>query len=381
MGRRFVILSAAMGAGHDTVAAELARRLSRRGHLTETIDVLDLLPVRLGTALRGFYAATIRHAPFVYDAIYQAYFVAPPAGRGRPSRDTSPVVVPAARALRRRLAADPPDALVSTFHLGAQIGGRLRNEGALRVPSVVVITDFAVHRQWLHPGNDIHLCPTPQTAEDIRRRGGHRALAVGPVVPEAFHTPPPSARVGAFTREFAARGPSRVPVLLSTGAWGLGSQLAETAALLSGHGWLPVVMCGRSRALRRRLDRVPGAVALGWVSDVPALMAAVGVLVMNAAGQTAAQALAAGVPVVSYRPIAGHGEHSARGMAEAGLCAYTRSPQELLQALDDLGSDGPVRRARIDAGRALFTADAVDIVTTAAREGAPLRNQVPGGPR
>jgi UDP-N-acetylglucosamine:LPS N-acetylglucosamine transferase len=336
------------------VAAELARRLARRGHRSETIDVLDLLPARLGVPLRACYATVIRHVPVVYDAIYRAYFL--PGGDG----DTMPVVLPAARALRRRLAADPPDALVSTFHLGAQICGRLRDEGALRVPSAVVITDFAVHRQWVHPGNDMHLCPTPQTAEDVRRLGGRGALAIGPVVADAFHA-------------LAGRGSAcgRVPVLLSTGAWGVGSQLAETAALLGGDGWLPVVMCGRRRALRRRLNRVPGAVALGWVQDVPALMSSVAVLVMNAAGLTAAQALAAGVPVVSYRPIAGHGVHSVHRMAESGLCVPARTPQDLLRTLRELACDGPVRQARIDAGRALFTADAADVLTAVAWEGEP----------
>ncbi|WP_269858381.1 MGDG synthase family glycosyltransferase [Streptomyces sp. RPT161] len=365
MALRFVILSARMGAGHDTVAAELARRLARRGHRTETIDVLDLLPARLGVALRAFYATVIRHVPVVYDAIYRAYFVPPPDGN-RQVRDTTPIVLPAARALRRRLAADPPDAVVSTFHLGAQICGRLREEGVLRVPSAVVITDFAVHRQWVHPGNDLHLCPTPQTAQDVRRMGGQGALAVGPVVADAFHDSADPAGVDAFARAAPGR-----PVLLSTGAWGVGSQLAETAALLSGDGWLPVVLCGRRRALRWRLDRVPGTVALGWVDDVPALMAAVDVLVMNAAGQTAAQALAAGVPVVGYRPIAGHGVHSVRRMAESGLCVPARSPQDLLRTLRELAFDGPVRQARIDAGRALFTADAADVLATAARTGAP----------
>ncbi len=367
MALRFVILSARMGAGHDAVAAELARRLVRRGHRTQTIDVLDLLPVRAGVALRAFYATAIRHVPVVYDAIYRAYFIpSPPHGDGR-GGDTAPIVLPAARALRRRLAADPPDALVSTFHLGAQICGRLRHAGALRVPSAVVITDFAVHRQWVHPGNDLYLCPTPQTAEDVRRMGGQGALAVGPVVADAFHDPtgPAGAEV------FAGAAPGRVPVLLSTGAWGVGSQLAETAALLAADGWLPVVMCGRRRALRWRLDRVPGTVALGWVRDVPALMSAVEVLVMNAAGQTAAQALAAGVPVVGYRPIAGHGAHSVRRMAESGLCVPAGSPRDLLWTLRELAFDGPVRRARIDVGRALFTADAADVLVGAARAGAP----------
>ncbi|WP_063759871.1 MGDG synthase family glycosyltransferase [Streptomyces sclerotialus] len=367
MGGRFVILSAGMGAGHHAVAGELAHRLTGRGHRVATLDVLDLLPAGAGAALRGFYAATIRHAPALYEAIYRAYFVPRPASAtGRPGPDTSPVVAPAARALRRRLDGERPDAVLATFHLAAQVSGRLREAGALRCPSIVVLTDFAVHRQWLHPANDLHLCPTRQTAQDISLLGGRGAEQVGPVVPAAFHAAPAPARTAAFARRFAVRAPGRTPVLLSSGAWGVASHLARTAALLRDGGYLPVVMCGRSRALRRRIGRVPGAVALGWVADVPALMAAAGALVENAAGQTAAQALAAGLPVVSYRPIPGHGAAGARRMAAAGLSSLAGDPAELLRALGELAPDGPVRQARTAAGRALFRADAADAVLAAA---------------
>ncbi|MEV0600178.1 galactosyldiacylglycerol synthase [Streptomyces sp. NPDC050315] len=370
MGGRFVILSAGMGAGHHAVAGELAHRLTGRGHQAATLDVLDLLPAGTGAALRGFYAATVRHAPALYDAIYRAYFVPrPPTGPGSAQpgpADTSPVVAPAARELRRRLAGAPPDAVIATFHLAAQVSGRLREAGALRCPSIVVLTDFAVHRQWLHPGNDLHLCPTEETAEEIARLGGRGAEAVGPVVPAAFRTAPPPSRTAVFARRFAARAPGRTPVLLSAGAWGVASHLARTAALLRDGGYLPVVMCGRSRSLRRRIGRVPGTEALGWVADVPALMAAAGALVENAAGQTAAQALAAGLPVVSYRPIPGHGAAGARRMAAAGLSGHARDPADLLRVLDGLTRDGPAREARIAAGRALFRADVADAVLAAA---------------
>ncbi|MFV5996069.1 hypothetical protein ACNPQM_27540 [Streptomyces sp. NPDC056231] len=42
-------------------------------------------------------------------------------------------------------------------------------------------------------------------------------------------------------------------------------------------------------------------------------------LIDNAAGQPALEAMAAGLPVVSYRPIPGHGGDGAQRMAEHGL--------------------------------------------------------------
>ncbi|MEU7048283.1 MGDG synthase family glycosyltransferase, partial [Streptomyces eurythermus] len=154
-----------MGAGHDTVAAELARRAEARGERAEVVDVLRLLPYGLGTGLRRGYQASVRHLPWVYAGIYGAFL--------REGRVPRPGGVPLARLAGDRLTdlVDRlrPDVVVSVFHLAAQLTGHLRARGVLRVPSAVFLLDFAVHRQWLHPGNDRYLCLTDTAAAQVRR--------------------------------------------------------------------------------------------------------------------------------------------------------------------------------------------------------------------
>src|SRR5262245_32241902 len=62
---RPLILSAGMGAGHDGVATELARCMAALGVDAYKVDVLDLFPLRLGDALRGWYMAAMRHTPWL----------------------------------------------------------------------------------------------------------------------------------------------------------------------------------------------------------------------------------------------------------------------------------------------------------------------------
>jgi hypothetical protein len=64
--RRYLLLSATMGSGHDAVAAVLSDRLTATGHQVGRADVLDLLPAGLGHLIRSFYQATIRHLPDLY---------------------------------------------------------------------------------------------------------------------------------------------------------------------------------------------------------------------------------------------------------------------------------------------------------------------------
>ncbi|WP_223180117.1 MGDG synthase family glycosyltransferase [Streptomyces griseicoloratus] len=350
---RLLVVSASMGAGHDTVAAELVRRARERGDDAVVADVLALLPYGLGGALRRFYRGSVRYAPWVYAAVYRL-FLRPGTGR-RPSG--TPLARLAGPRLRELAERTDADVVVPVFHLGAQLTGHLRSRGLLSVPSVVLVIDFAVHRQWLHPGNDHCLCLTDDAAGQVRESTGTSAEACGPVVAPEFFADAPGA--AGWQRLFDRAAPGRPPVVLSAGAWGVAARPDATVRVLADHGFLPVVLCGGNERLRRELSGRTGVLALGWVTDMPGLLHAARALVDNAAGQTAVQALAAGLPVVGFRPLPGHGADGVRRMAALGVSEVAEDDAALLGALRRLTVPGPARRERIAAGRALFRDDAV----------------------
>lgn len=346
-----LILDAGMGEGHRAVGDELGRRLRDRGHRVDRVDVLDLLPPGFGSALRASYRGAVRRTPWLYDAVYSMFLE---AGRGPGS---TPLARLAVGALRDAVDAHRPGVVVPVFHLAAQVTGFARQRGELGVPVAVLITDFAVHRQWLHPGNDVHLCVSDDAARQASARLDRAANAVGPVVPERFSRLTAADGTAWATRLGTAAEGRRV-VLISTGSWGVADGLSETAATVARAGYFPVVLCGRDERARARLSTIPGVRALGWIDDVAGLMAASDALIDNAAGQSAVQALAAGLPVVGYRPIAGHGRAGVIRMAHIGVTEYARSRAELLAALGRLAHPGEARDVRVRAGRALFTGDA-----------------------
>ncbi len=357
---RLLIVSASMGAGHDTVAGELARRAREQGHDAQVVDLLRLLPHGLGAGLRLFYQASVRHFPWVYAGLYRALLR--PGPRYRPSG------LPLARLAGDRLTdlADRTgaDVVVPVFHLAAQLTGHLRARERLRAPSAVLVIDFAVHRQWLPPGNDLYLCLTDDAARDVARQVTVPVETTGPVVAPGFFAPAPGA--AAWRRRFERHAPGHPPVVLSAGAWGAAYDLDGTVRLLASEGFLPVVLCGRNERLRARLAGLPGALVPDWVTDMPGLLRAARVLVDNAAGQTAVQALACGLPVVGYRPLPGHGAEGVRRMAALGASEIATDPAGLLRALRRLSADGTHRDHRVARGRELFRGDALARVTAPA---------------
>ncbi|GIH61748.1 MGDG synthase family glycosyltransferase [Microbispora siamensis] len=352
MRDRALIVSASMGAGHDAVAAELARRLAAAGARVEVVDVLALLPLRLGVLLRWWYRGVMLRAPWLYALVYRVFFVS----RRAPS--TSPLTVVAAAGLARVVRRVRPSLVVPVFHVAAQAAGHLRARGRLAVPSVVVLTDFAVHRLWLHPGNDRYLCPDTATALAVTAAVGRPAFRCAPIVRPGFA----AAATGAGTADVRARIGLREGdriVLVCAGSWGVG-RVAATAKLLARSGrYAPVVLCGRNERLRRRLGRMLGragaGAALGWRDDLADLLASAYALVDNAGGLTCREAFAAGVPVVTHRPIAGHGRDGVLAMARAGVSVHARRPGDLLRALDRLEPGLPGRAALTARTAALFT--------------------------
>jgi hypothetical protein len=161
--------------------------------------------------------------------------------------------------------------------------------------------------------------------------------------------------------------PAEQPVvLLVAGSWGIGDIERTFDEVAEAGDFYPLAVCGNNERLRRRLAAKNTGMVLGWTDEMPALMAAADVLVENAGGLTCMEAFASGLPVVTYRPIAGHGRGNAQDMTRAGVADYVSSPAELGPALDEAVGAGGLVRAH--AARAMFSGDAAtEVAAEAAR--------------
>lgn len=348
VGRRVLVLSAAMGAGHMQAAGELGRRLRSSGHEVAVADLLELMAWPAGQGFGAVYPWMVRRAPWLYDLVYKHFFLAP---QTRAERASIPVRC-SLGGLRELADRFRPDVVVSTYHLAGVAAARLRMDGALRAPTVTLITTFGVHDLWFHPATDLYLCITEQAASLARRRTQAAVEVCEPVVRPQF-TPAPLP--DAARRSSLAPGGERIALVVA-GSLGLGSVASTAREVAALPGWRAVVVCGRNQGLRREIEQTAGATALGWVDDMAPVVGAADVVIDNAAGSTAKEALAVGRPVVTYRPLPGHGRHDASMMQAAGLTDVVDDPRILRAALDRL-SDPATAAERIRRGRALFGSD------------------------
>lgn len=359
---RIVIFSASVGAGHHGVTRELARRLRERGFLVDCRDVLDVLPAGASRALSGGYRGILSSAPWIYGGLFAIALS---------FRGAAPITRALLRPTRRRLLdVLPPDtrAVVSAYPLASQILGPLRRRRQLAVPAITYLTDFGVHPIWIAPGVDAHCAVHEASRNQARALGGADVRVAGRLVSAGFEPGSPSAKRRA--REKFDLPPEGRLALLVAGSWAVGDVVAAAADVAGTGAAVPVVVCARNETLYHQLQQQGVGHVLGWVEDMPTLMHAVDVLVENAGGLTALEGMACGLPVVTYRPIAGHGRLNATTMAAAGVVSWVRRRDALGATLVEV-IDGARGQRQREAGLALFESDPAAVIADVVKRAEP----------
>lgn len=334
---RVVIVTASVGGGHDGPARELARQLSHRNIQADVVDLVTLAPAGSGRLMRRLFHAQLTCSPKVWGKWFER--LDQPDSR-LPGAVRLLLAGTAAR-INELLAGDRTrpraDLAISTFPLGGHLLAAARRSGP-RPPAVTYITDPAVHRLWVASGTDRYLTTWLETAAELSAalpagaatRRHALVRTVFPAVRPEFRAPRP--RVDGRIRERLDLPRGRL-ALLSSGSWGVGAVLRSAVDVAQFTDLTPVVVCGRNEALRRRVGRVHGAIAVGWVDDMAALMRTCDVAVLNSGGLTLAEATVCGLPVIHYRPLPGQGMANAQFGARTGASPWCAEPEHLAASI------------------------------------------------
>ncbi len=313
------VVSGSYGAGHDAAAEAISEQLLAAGYGVRRLDVAEQLPWRIGLLLRWLYFAQLRWLPGSWGTTLR--WLGPDGWATRGVRHLL-------GRLGRRLVSEVTDTalVISTHPFASQALGEARARGRLAASVVTYLTDASVHQLWVHPSVDLHLAIHEVAAGQARRLGGVSTV-VSPAVPSRAAVPtswsPPWPK-------------DRPAALIVGGSCGVG-ELQQSALDVLATGLLtPVVACGTNDRLREELDGVHGVLALGWRDDMHALVAAADLVVQNAGGMTSLEAIAAGTPTLTYRPIPGHGTTNAAALETAGLVPWVRDTDALTWAVVDV---------------------------------------------
>jgi processive 1,2-diacylglycerol beta-glucosyltransferase len=326
-----LILSAAIGEGHDLPARILAADFEAAGAAARIEDGLQAMGPfleRLGVSGSPFQSAwggrlfDVEYVLLTHVALTRRLAGALLARIG-------------GGGLLARVAAARADVVISTYPGVTEVLGRLRAQGRLAVPLVSAITDLAALHYWAHPGVDLHLVTHPESIAEVRAIAGASAdvVAVTGLNDPAFLV----ARDRAAARAALALPPDGALVVVSGGGWGVGDLVRAAEVALANGAAHTLVLCGRNDGLLARMRARFGGdarvTALGFTDRMPDILAAGDCLVHSTAGLTVLEAIQRGCPVISYGWGHGHIRVNNRAFAAHGLAAVATTPAALATAL------------------------------------------------
>jgi processive 1,2-diacylglycerol beta-glucosyltransferase len=320
---RYLILHVLVGSGHRSAANALAGALERLPDSEVRVeDALDYASPIFSTAYARAYLELSQRAPVVWQMFYES--------TDNTDADWAPVR-DQLRALMAELAVTKlkdmirqyaPAAIICTHFLPAELMMRLKLEGGLRVPTYTVITDHAVHSQWITPGVDGYFVASEFPRKLMIDRG---------VAPGIVHVTgiPVNPEIGQPKDSAALRDqyglPASGPVITLFGGGLATKRVRRMVEGLLGIGQpgILVVVAGRNAELPSALAGMGDGPqmrlrVLSKIDYVDDLVAASDLVLTKAGGLIVSEVLARGTPLVVIDPIPGQEEWNADYLVSCG---------------------------------------------------------------
>lgn len=303
-----LILSANLGTGHYQVSDSIRSSLKKeRPDLKIVIyDFFDHVDPLLKHLIRFSYEQSLKHFTYGYQWFYEATRNLSPD-----SRFNQTIHAVGRQKLMETLERLSPKAVVCTFPNPVGVVSAIKARANVNIPLISVITDVAVHSQWVHPNVNAYLVATDIVAEGLRKIN---------VPTEIVHVTGIPLRDG-FERQMSSNeswqknklNPDLFTLMVMGGGGGLLSGVDKICSKLSALS-LPMqilAVSGANHTMYNKLQKlsslsqVPIKVS-GYVENIAELMEISDILLTKAGGVTIFEALAKNLPMILYNPLPGH---------------------------------------------------------------------------
>ncbi|MBH1984057.1 MAG: galactosyldiacylglycerol synthase [Burkholderiales bacterium] len=324
--KRILLLSVSAGAGHLRAAQAIEAYATQddgegSAAIASHLDVMDFVTPAFRKLYTDFYIKLVNKAPALWGYLYHATHDAPrDSSMQRLRRGIERLNT---RALMAQIAAFQPDAIICTHFLPAELLSRALRQEQLACPVWVQVTDFDLHRMWVHERMHGYFAATDEVAFRMRHEGipADRIHVTGiPIMPAFAQVPERVQCAQAFGLD-----PRRTTILLMGGGAGLGSLDTVAARLLALDGdFQLIVLAGKNAAALAALQALAGQypgrlLAQGFTGEVERLMACADLVITKPGGLTTSECLALGLPMIVNAPIPGQEERNADYLLEQGV--------------------------------------------------------------
>lgn len=329
--KNILFFSVSIGTGHDSAARSLEQQFVEKipDVQTKIIDTFDYINPTLHKVVLGSYMETLKFNPKVWGYLYH-------------QGEKDDRIIDMGQILNKLLSIKlhqliegfQPDVIICTHAFPAGILSTLKQNTGMKVPTVVVLTDFTVHPFWIHPYTDFYMIPSEQLFLESVSRGmpTEKIKVFGIPIKKEFALNFNKDKVKA-----SLCFDQRPVVIVMGGGLGLGALQETVKALLKTDTGLQIIaIAGKNNKLYNQLQALcpiyDNLRVFGFVNNVSELMSAADLVISKPGGLTSAEVLAKGLPMVIVDPLPGQEDRNTEFLLNWGVAMKARH-QEFLPPL------------------------------------------------
>ncbi len=332
MGKRLLILSASIGAGHVKAAEALCETYTEKfGGEAYHLDFLRYTSPVLSRRIEQAYYLMTKHTPSLWKFIYNAGSLP-----NAPLKKLEAYL--GLRKYRELLNNYKPDAIIATHFLPAAIASYLYPQ--FPIPNGVVLTDYVPHQFWVNDNTQLYFIAHPGMKQELMAMGvkEHLIRVTGiPIRPcfQGIHKSP------------ALRSRLRIDrhlplIMIMSGGNAIGplTEILEELGRVQA-AFQVIVITGQNRKSYREVKQVLYDVHIkgqvrGRVENIHQWMAASDLLISKAGGLTVTEALNLGLPMVIIRPTPGQEDGNTEFLTRGGAGIYLKDIKDLNSSVTEL---------------------------------------------
>lgn len=234
-----------------------------------------------------------------------------------------------------------PDIIIITFPM--IVVPEYRNKTGKVIPTFNVMTDFCLHKIWVHENIDRYYVATEYVKQKLVEIGTHPSdvKVTGIPIRPQFEVDVPKSII---YKKYGLSSDKKV-LLIMAGAHGVLKNVKELCeALLLDSEVQIVVVCGKNAALKQSLSELEQAhpnqlKALGYVEQIDELFRVTDCMITKPGGITLTEATAIGVPVILYKPVPGQEKENALFFEDYGAAIVINRHEDILESVTNLLQD------------------------------------------
>ncbi|AZB43264.1 diglucosyl diacylglycerol synthase [Bacillus sp. FJAT-42376] len=233
---------------------------------------------------------------------------------------------------------EDPDIIINTFPM--IVVPEYRRRTGTVIPTFNVITDFCLHKIWVHENIDKYYVANEHVKEKIV------SLGIRPSAVKVTGIPIRSQFEEELDHDQLMEkyelDPNKKTLLIMAGAHGVLKNVRELCQSFLQYDHLQtIVVCGKNQVLKDSLTPLANAYpkqikALGYVERVDELFRISSCMITKPGGITLSEASAIGLPVILYKPVPGQEKENSIFFENKGAAVVVNKYEEIQESVDYL---------------------------------------------